>query len=130
MAANEPWGNAGGNFLAVGGSSTPRRGTPAIQQVAMSATATPTSIRLPANIDDEIRTRARQERRSFTQQMLVVLEAGLGLRVHPDDDVVDQDEVERLADLARETLAVSYGPNEPWTGPVPYPFPPPPGGGG
>jgi hypothetical protein len=51
---------------------------------------------------DEIRSRARTERRSFINQVIVLLEAAVAEPDAPDG--IDPDEVERLADIAREAL--------------------------
>ena len=62
----------------------------------------PTSIRLPDRLRAEIRERARAERRSFSNQVVVMLERAVADQDAPDD--IDPDEVERLADIAREAL--------------------------
>lgn len=65
-------------------------------------TSAPTSVRLPAELRDEIRSRARTERRSFNSQLVVMLERAAAEQDAPD--WIDPDEVERLADIAREAL--------------------------
>jgi len=67
---------------------------------------------LPAELNRKIRDRARRERQSFTQQTVVLLETALDRRAPIDPDV-DEDEVERLADLARETLGQERRPPPP-----------------
>jgi CopG antitoxin of type II toxin-antitoxin system len=91
-----------------------------------------TTVRLPERLRERVRAHARAERRSFSNAVRVLIEAGLDAgSVQPDVDVVDEDEVERLADIARHALGERgiYGPNAP---PPPFPFPPssPPDGGG
>lgn len=65
--------------------------------------ATPTSVRIPEPIVSTIRAQARTERRSFSNQLIVLLEKALAEPESPHE--TDQDEVERLADLARDILA-------------------------
>jgi Arc-like DNA binding domain len=66
------------------------------------STLPPTTVRLPVTLRDEIRERARTERRSFSNQLIVLLEAAVAKQDAFDD--IDPDEVERLADIAREAL--------------------------
>jgi hypothetical protein len=66
------------------------------------STPPPTSVRLPISLRDEIRVRARTERRSFSNQLIVLLEAAVAEQ--DASDGIDPDEVERLADIAREAL--------------------------
>jgi Arc/MetJ-type ribon-helix-helix transcriptional regulator len=66
------------------------------------STSPPTSVRLPASLRDEIRERARTGRRSFSNQLIVLLEAAVAEQ--DASDGIDPDEVERLADIAREAL--------------------------
>ena len=87
-----------------------------------------TSVRLPDPLRERVRAHARVERRSFSNAVRVLIEAGLDATETAD---VDDAEIERLADLARETLHEhGLGPNDPYPGPIPNPFPSPPNGGG
>jgi predicted DNA-binding protein len=70
---------------------------------------TATSVRLPEQLRERVRARARTERRSFSNLVRVLIEAGLDAEGVPPDSDVDEDEVERLADIARETLQAGGG---------------------
>jgi len=66
---------------------------------------TTTSVRLPEPLRERVKARAVIERRSFSNTIRVLVEAGLASSVNPSSAAdVDQDEVERLALLAQETL--------------------------
>jgi hypothetical protein len=63
---------------------------------------TRSSIRIPGPLRDRIRERAEVERRSFSSQCVVLIEEALADRELPL--VVDADEVDRLAAVARTAI--------------------------
>jgi hypothetical protein len=64
-----------------------------------------TSVRLPDPLRDRVRARALTERRSISNTIRVLIEAGLDAsRVPPESKAVDKAEVERLAGIARDAL--------------------------
>lgn len=71
--------------------------------------ATPTSLRLPPALDQLVRERARLERRSLSNVLRCLIERGLAPSavesVLLDED---EDEVERLAAVGRETLGEEF----------------------
>jgi len=69
------------------------------------ATAAPTSIRLPTALRDEIRDRARAERRSFSAQVVLMLERSATIA----SPSIEQDEIEQLATVALDTVRENGG---------------------
>ncbi len=70
-------------------------------------TNTPCSLRLPQLLRQRIRERADIERRSFANEVRVLLERQLDAS-QPDPEI-DPAEIERLAELCRETLHEGKG---------------------
>jgi hypothetical protein len=71
---------------------------------------TPTSVRLPEDLDRRVRARARLERRTFSNQLRVLVERALDHgAVYAPSDGIDQAEVERLAGVAREAIEEHRG---------------------
>jgi hypothetical protein len=72
----------------------------------VSTSSSPASVRLPDPLRARIEATARRERRSFSNCARVLLELGLAA-VEGDPEArafVDEDEVERLAVVARDAL--------------------------
>ena len=65
---------------------------------------TPSSIRFPRELRDRVRARARAERRTFSGMVLYLVEAALDGEHENGKGGIDADEIERLADLAREAV--------------------------
>jgi plasmid stability protein len=65
-------------------------------------TNTPCSLRLPHSLRQRIRVRAERERRSFANEVRVLLERQLDAPWH--DEEVDPIEIERLAELCCRTI--------------------------
>jgi hypothetical protein len=63
-------------------------------------------VRLSVELQERVRARARLERRTFSNTLRVLIERGLDDAVVyvPSRDGVAEDEVERLAEVAREAL--------------------------
>lgn len=71
-------------------------------------TNTPCSLRLPLPLRERVRVRAVVERRTFANQVRVLLERALDdAAVAPRDDCtgIDQAEIERLAELYDREIA-------------------------
>jgi hypothetical protein len=66
------------------------------------------SVRLPQLLKERVQARARIERRTFSNTLRVLVEAGLAQDPGAIADV-DPDEVERLADIARVAIEEAHG---------------------